>query len=845
MTPRTLLLLTGLLLAIGRPLFADSNTVSLLLDDFEKRKWQNLIGGACGSWEKDPFDSSEFCRASFSEDFRAGNTTSVLRLQYGLRYGSYNGFFSNLYGMDLRPYTHVSLWVKRSPKRYPEVFKIELKTDRYNMYYRCEFPTTAVEWVHLQLPLTNFTEFGKIDRWKAMKEMTIVFEGMWTDPRWGVVYFDDIGFSAPKEHYDKQVAFIEEDTRRIKEEMARISELPEDDLLELISHKTFDYFWYEASAVTGLTKDRGVRHGAASTGATGFALTAICIAIERGWITYEQGLQRTLKMLKALKYDTAQERGFWMHWVNAHTGERDGRSELSSVDSALCLGGVLTAREYFKEEEVKKLADDIYLAVDWNWMMGEDDGSGTLYMGWNPEHGFKDFIKWDMFAEEMIMYLLGLGSPTHPLPEKSWESFARPVKTYAGETYINHDGESMFVYVYSQCWIDFRDKHDKYADYFKNSAAAIRSNYKFCMANADKFRTYREGYWGISASDGPRGYAAFAALYGMHDGTIPPYSMCGAMPYAPELALPGIRSLIKNYGHKVFGEYGFTSAFNLDYNWFATESIGIDQGMILLMIENYRSGFVWDTFMKNPYIQKGMERAGFKPGTKDLDVDYLHELQRKREELGLAKGVKHYDIARAKAPPKLDGELAEWPDAMFYVYDNDEDKEYGEIVNEVDFGARFAFQWDAENLYLLLDVTDDELLANEPRKEIYRGDCTEFYIDFITQGKNFIWGDSNNFQIGFAPNSAEKRPASWSWFQDRDPDGHIQLAMKKTPKGYVIESAIPWTFLNQKPEPGMIFGASLAIHDLDSKMRAMDKKLNWCFRKVAGRIGLGELKLLE
>ncbi|MFH0908566.1 MAG: glucoamylase family protein [bacterium] len=839
-------LLTGLLLCLlqfAPAAFAEGPDHVLLLDDFEKRKWQNLIGGACGSWEKDPFDSSEFCRASFADNVLGCHTTSVLRLQYGLRYGSYNGYFSNLHGFDLRPYSHFTFLVKRSWKAYPERFKIEIKTPKRIAYYRCEFPTNAIEWVRVSIPFTNFTNFGEFDNWKRLKELTIAFEGQFTQPLWGVVYFDDIGFSASEDYYTQQVAAVEEDTKRVKAEMLRISQLPEEDLLETISKKTFDYFWYESSPVTGLTKDRWVRFGAASTGATGFGLTAICIAIERGWITYDEGYRRVMKTLAALRDETDQEHGFFVHWVNSHTGRRDGRSEVSSVDTALLLGGVLTVREYFKEQELKDIADEIYLAVDWPWMMGEDNASGELYMGWAPEHGFKDFIKWDMFAEEMSMYLLGLGSPTYPLPEISWDCFARPVKTYGDQTYIYHDGETMFVYVYSQCWVDFRNIHDGYADYFKNSEAAIRSNYRFCMENADKFKTYREGFWGISASDGPRGYAAFAALYGMHDGTIPPYSLCGALPYAPDLAMPTIRSLIANYGDRACNEYGFISAFNLDYDWFATDTIGIDQGMILLMIENYRSGFVWKTFMKSPYIQEGLKRAGFKTGTKELDVAYLNELQKKREDAGLNTGFKTLAVHHTKGAITLDGDLAEWTD--LYVFDNDMDKEYGTILGPDDFGARFNFQWDETNLYLALDVTDDEIIAREPRKEIYRADGMELYLDFITRGRNFIWGDSNNFQIGLAPGCNEGKPGNWSWFQDVDPGDNINMAVAQQPNGYVIEAAIRWDFLNQKPATGMVFGASVAVHDLDTKMQAIDKKLNWCFKKIAGKIGLGEITLHE
>ncbi|MBN1268661.1 MAG: hypothetical protein JXB04_03665 [Kiritimatiellae bacterium] len=878
--------LSGLLLLAASAL-AEQKEVVFLIDDFEARKWQNLLGAGCGAWEKDPFDSSEFCRASFDRDLRANatssvlrlhhaggpalyegyysslydldllpstsvgfvedvrgaETTSVLRLQHAQRHTTYNGYFSNLYGMDLRPFTHLTFWVKRSAKYYPNTFKIELKTTRRIASYRLDFPTNEVEWVRVSIPFAEFENFGEPEEWKRTREMTIVFEGRLVNPLVGVVYFDDLGFSAPADHYERQIARIAQETADLKAEMRRISELPEEELLEFIQRKTFDFFWLESSPVTGLTKDRSVRYGAASTGATGFTLTAICIGIERGWISYEDGYRRALKTLKALRYATAQERGFWVHWVNAHTGQRDGRSEVSSVDSALCLGGVLTCREYFKEKEIKDLADEIFKAVEWAWMMGDDAESGLLYMGWAPEHGFKGFITWDMFAEEMLMYLLGLGSPTFPLPEKSWHSFARPVKTYGDQTYIYHDGECMFVYLYSHCWVDFRNTHDAYADYFKNTAAAVRSNKRFCQDNAEKSRTYREGFWGISASDGPRGYAAFAALFGMHDGTIPPYSACGALPFAPEICLPTIRQMLAEYGDRVWIDCGFVSAFNLDRNWFSIEAIGIDQGLILLGIENYRTGNVWKWFMKNPYIRAGMKRAGFERGSRELDVPHLDALQKKREETGLGTVYKKMDVAKAKKGIKIDGNLEEW--AALERYDLENDKEYGEILGPTDFSAAFGFQWDGEHLYVAFDVTDDEIIAQEARKEIYRGDCIELYMDFITHGRNFIWGDNSNFQIGFAPNSLEKTAVAWSWFQDHDPKDEIEMAVARKPDGYVIEASIDWSLLKQKPEPDLIFGCSVAVHDLDSKTRAMDKKLNWCFKKVAGKIGLGELTLRE
>ncbi len=307
--------------------------------------------------------------------------------------------------------------------------------------------------------------------------------------------------------------------------------------------------------------------------------------------------------------------------------------------------------------------------------------------------------------------------------------------------------------------------------------------------------------------------------------------------------MPAIRSLLANYGDRAWGRYGFVSAFNLDRDWFSNEYIGIDQGTILLMIENYRSGFVWKTFMSNPYIKAGMKRAKFKPGTRELDVAFLEELQKKREEAGLGSGYKKLDIKRAKAGMKIDGDLSEWTELT--RYDLEKDKEYGEILSPEDFSAAFGFQWDEDNLYFLCDITDDEIIAREAKNEIYRGDCIELYLDFKTRGRNFIWGDKENFQIGFAADSKDKQPAAWSWFQDLDPKDEIKMAAKKKDGGYIIETAISWKLLKQQPKPGLSFGCSVAIHDMDSKMRAADKKLNWCFKKVAGKIGLGEVTLCE
>lgn len=293
-------------------IFAEEKQVVLLIDDFEAKKWANLIGGSSGTWETDPYKASEYCRASFGEDTRLDKKTTALRLQYALNTTDNNGYYTNLNGLDLRPYKYLTLWIKRSTKYYPKFFKIEIKTATQTAYYRYEITDDIVKWGKLEIPLDKFHNFGAGKNWKQATELVIVFEGAETKSISGVLYLDDIGFSSPTSFYNKQTALIKKETKKKKEAMRKMASLPEDELLELISRKTFDYFWLEASPVTGLVKDRSKIHSAASLGATGFGLTAICIGAERKWITFDEAYNRTLKTLKSLKDVSAKEHGFFL-----------------------------------------------------------------------------------------------------------------------------------------------------------------------------------------------------------------------------------------------------------------------------------------------------------------------------------------------------------------------------------------------------------------------------------------------------------------------------------------------------------------------------------------------------
>lgn len=808
-----------------------------LIDDFESKRWVNKLNGMMGAWEKYPYDTAEYCKASFVNEPWNGIPNTTLRLLYSAYFYDYNGYFTKLNGLDLRPFQGITFWAKGGPEFKPVPFKIEIRNNYHSMYYYIENLTK--KWKRFTIPLTKFDNSGRLSDWNSSNELVFVFEGRKTKPSGGSIYLDDIAFYSSDDYYAKNKEQITRENEEKKKEFERISQLPEDEFLDFIERKTFDYFWYEASPVTYLVKDRSTLASAASTGATGFGITALCIGAERKWISKKQAETRVLKTLEALKNGiVAGEKGFFYHWIMPHNGRRDSYSEISSVDTALLMCGVLTAREYFSNRKIKKLADEIFRSVDWPWMLGTDTATATLIMGWDPETGFDKYIRWDMFAEEMMMYLLAIGSPTYPLEEKSWDAFGRPVKDYGENKYMYHDGESMFVYTYSHAWIDFRNKHDRYGDYWKNSQEAIRANYEFCKNNADRFRTYKEGFWGISASDGPRAYSGYGAVYGMHDGTIPPYSLCAAVPFVPDIAIPAMRKLLSAYGTKVWGKYGFVSAFNLDQDWFATEHIGIDEGIILLMIENYRTGFVWKKFMSNPYIQTGMKKTGFRRGTKELDFVYLQELQDNREKVEETR-----TLTISRLTPQIDGDLSEWEGKMI-SYDSKKDLEFGQITSPEDLEGSFGMSWDENYLYFSANVTDDTIMSGENPAEIYRGDCIELYLDTKSKGKNFIWGDKDYYQIGLAPACAAGKPIAWAWFQGGEQPQDIKIASKTTPKGYIIEVSIRTEFLKFVPKPGEEFGMSAALHDLD-KTDGEDKKLNWWFRKMAGRIQLGSVKLVE
>jgi hypothetical protein len=373
-------------------------------------------------------------------------------------------------------------------------------------------------------------------------------------------------------------------------------------------------FWEQGSPNTGQVLDRA-RHdlnGArdprrmASIAATGFGLTALSIADKRGYFPHAQIVERVRTTLDWHLNKMPEVHGFFYHFTDIETGARIGRTELSSIDTALLLCGVLTARQHFRDARIKSLAQQIYERVDWPWML---NGGDTFAMDWRPNTGFGT-SRWSHYCELMMIYLLATGSATHATPPELWNKFSRPKIQYQGMEFIG-DGAPLFTHQYSQAWYDFRHKRDAYADYFENSVIATRAHKAFCLSYP---QWYSEDYWGVSASDSQHGYHAWGGPppKGPLDGSVVPCAAAGSLPFVPVDCIAVLRAMRAKWGDRAWGRYGFVDAFHPAANWYDPDVLGIDQGISVVMAENLRSGFVWRTFMRNPECVRAMQMVGFK-----------------------------------------------------------------------------------------------------------------------------------------------------------------------------------------------------------------------------------------
>ncbi len=422
-----------------------------------------------------------------------------------------------------------------------------------------------------------------------------------------------------------------------------------------LKSRTFQYFWDCIDPITFQTDDRFPTKQFTSIAATGFGLASYTIGVNNGYVTRTEGSTRVLNTLEWLwkseqgadSAGTTGYKGLFYHFLNYENGTRFKNNELSTIDTGLLMAGILTCQSYFdqdnpNEKRIRALADSLFLRVEWDWAM---NGQESMSMGWHPEKGFIPST-WNGYNEAMILLIMAMGSPTHGIPPQAWETWC---ETYKWESYLGFEHlnfSPLFGHQYSQMFIDFSGISDNYMkargiDYFENSRRATLSNRAYCIENPKGFTDYSADIWGLTASDGPANetrtvngrqvsFATYtargaSAIYINDDGTIVPSAAGGSIPFEPEVCLNALHSMKKKYGARLYQQYGFKDAFNPTYTfdpmqpdgWFDVDYLGIDQGPILIQLENYETGLIWNTLKKNPYIVNGLTKAGFTGGWLD------------------------------------------------------------------------------------------------------------------------------------------------------------------------------------------------------------------------------------
>jgi len=572
------------------------------------------------------------------------------------------------------------------------------------------------------------------------------------------------------------------------------------------------YFQEQRHPHSGLIANTTEANAPASPTAAGVALSAIPIAVSRGWLSRDAGYQEALAVLHGLER-AEHVRGFFYHFLVPSTGQRTWESEVSPIDSAIAFAGAMVAAEFFPETEVAERANRLIERAEWPWFL---DGEDTLQWGWKPETGFEGGPM--DFSESVLAYLLAIGSPTHPIPAAAWTAMRRPISRYGDlpRMVYTRDG-SLFAYVLPLAWFDLRDRHDAYLDYWTNAETAIRANLQFCRDRRHRVQTYREGLWGLSAALGPDGYTAYGAEPGVvtHDGTVAPYVVAASVPWLPQASFETLHRM-EQLAPSLWTRYGYGDGLNIDRQFVCPYTIALDQGLAALLIENYRTGLIWDLFMRHPIAQRALERAEFLPGA--LAEPLAPEVIPGNPGASLS-------LARRTHPVAVDGDLSEWirDDALELTPRERRNVEYGFVSDARDASAVIYLGWDDDAFYVAGLLTDETLVTRKTGGDIYLDDCLEVFFDLDGDGFRFDRNPSD-VQIGVAPGGPEGTHQLWAWGAIQQYPSDVQAAVERQGEQVAVELAIPRARL-----PGLREGQpvrfSVAYHDRDADEKAA--KLHW------------------
>jgi hypothetical protein len=438
--------------------------------------------------------------------------------------------------------------------------------------------------------------------------------------------------------------------------MSRIEQLPvinpqgtDKEMLDSLLQETFSHFLNEVNVNTGLITDKTMPGSPSSVAVIGLGLCCYIVGVNRGLITKADAIQKTLVILRffsaghqGTEPDAMGYKGFYYHFLDMETGKRAWTCELSTVDTAFFIAGVLTAAGYFTadsqdELEIRTLADQVYRRIDWTWAL---NGTANICHGWNAESGFLPYYWKDDYSEAHLLYIFALGSPTFAIGKEGYDQWTATFKweTIYGIAHL-YSGP-LFIHQLSQIWIDFRGIRDEFnrktgIDYFENSRRATYVQQQYAIENSHHFAHYSKNCWGFTASDGPGNqtviigdqqrtfydYISRGAPFGPDDGTVSPWAVVASLPFAPEIVIETIRHAIERLHLKSHQQYGFNASFNPTYpeksrnsnGWVSPWIFGLNQGPTILMIENYDSGLIWQIAKNCPYIEKGLQKAGFRP----------------------------------------------------------------------------------------------------------------------------------------------------------------------------------------------------------------------------------------